>query len=98
MKYLPKNCKYTPWITDNIKLMQKPQLDKNSRLPQHWTYYKELRNLTNIAIKAEKKAYLNFKLNNTDIKGEWNELKKLNVTKSGNKELPKQKMERFSIE
>ncbi|KAG5880785.1 hypothetical protein JTB14_015294 [Gonioctena quinquepunctata] len=42
---------------------------KNSKLPQHWSYYKELRNLTNEAIKAEKKAYLNFKLNNTNIKG-----------------------------
>lgn len=76
-----KRIKYTPWITENIILMQKLrdkalQKFRRTQLPQHWSYYKQLRNFTNNAIKAEKRAYLNFKFQNCNIKEKWSELKK----------------------
>lgn len=84
---------YAPWITDNIKFMQKLRnkaLAKFKRTEQreHWSYYKQLINLTNTAIIAEKKAYLKHKFDNSNIKEKWKELKKLNITKNRNIEIP----------
>lgn len=79
-----KRKPYTAWMADNIKFMktlrnQALNRFRQARLPQHWTYYKQLRNLTTSAIRAEEKAYLNFKLHNCTPKEKWNELKKLKV-------------------
>jgi len=55
-----KNYKYTPWITDNIKLMIKLRHKalksfKKSKTPSDYDYYKQLRNYTTMAIRTEKK-------------------------------------------
>lgn len=91
--YTIKKGRYAPWITDNIKLMQKLREKalkkfKSSGAPAHWTYYKQLRNLTTTAIKSEKKAYLRHKFQNCNIKDKWRELKKLNIVKNKNIEIP----------
>ena len=68
-----KKNSYAPGITDNIKLMQKLRDKalkkyKQTSAPDHRTYYKQLRNLTNSAIKMEKKAYLRFQFQNSNVK------------------------------
>ena len=82
-----KNYKYSPWITDNIKLLQKLrnkalQKFKVTKNPNHYAYYKQLRNYTTFAIRSEKKAYLRNKFNNSTVKENWAELKKLNFTRN----------------
>lgn len=88
-----KTKPYMPWITENIKLMQKLRdralgRYRKTRLIQHWDYYKQLRNVTNAAIKAEKRAYLNYTFSNTNIKEKWRVLQKLNVAKKTSKLIP----------
>ena len=85
-----KRC-FSPWITDNIKLMQKLRDKalkdfKNNKTPGKWAYYKQLRNFTTSAIRAEKKAYLNQKFQNSSTKEKWKELNKLRTSKI--KEIP----------
>lgn len=84
---------YSPWITDNIKLLQRLRSNalsrfKNSKSPHHWAYYKQIRNYTTAAIKSEKKAYLAFKFRNCSVKDKWTELKKLNIGKNSNSTIP----------
>jgi hypothetical protein len=87
-KVTGKTRPYQPWITHNIRLMQRLRnkaLDKfkKSKKSEHWVYYKQLRNLTTSAIRSEKKAYLNYKFTNCSQKQKWQELKKVNIyTKS----------------
>lgn len=75
---------YTPWVTYNLKQIMK-QRDKarnkynKNKTAANWEYYKNIRNFTNIAVKREKKAYLNYKIQNGDISQTWAELKKINV-------------------
>lgn len=74
--------RFSPWLTPNIKLMQKMRdeaLDryKLTRLPGHWSYYKQLRNFTNLSICNEKKAYLAHKLRSCNIREKWKELRNL---------------------
>lgn len=90
-----KNSRHSPWITDNVKLLIKLRNKalsrfKRSKLPAHWSYYKQLRNFTTTAIKHEKKAYLNFAINrNKTSKTLFNELKKLNIySKRKQEDLP----------
>lgn len=71
-----------PWITYTIKKMMSLRdralvRFKKSKLPQHWEYYKQLRNLTKNSIKREKKAYFRFKINRKHDTNFWKELKKL---------------------
>lgn len=52
---------------------------RESKLPAHWDYYKSLRNFTTLCIRNEKKAYLEHKLNTTNPKVVWKELRSLNI-------------------
>ncbi|KAG5889890.1 hypothetical protein JTB14_032789 [Gonioctena quinquepunctata] len=74
---------YTPWITGNIEPMQSLRDKalkkfKNSHSPYRWDYYKQLRNITNSALRA----YLNPKLQNCNFEEKWIELEKLNIAKN----------------
>ena len=87
------NYSYAPWITDNIKLMQKLRNKalkkfKETKNPSQYEYYKQLRNYATSAIRAEKKQYLRNKFNNSNIKGKWGELRRLNPLKQNNRQLP----------
>jgi len=84
---------YCPWITDNIKFMKQLRNQalnrfRQTRSPEHWNYYKQLRNLTTSSIRAEKKAYLNYKFQNCTPKEQWNELKKLKFLNKKTKTIP----------
>lgn len=88
-----KNYNYAPWITENIKLMQKLRNKalkkyKQSKNSAHYEYYKQLRNYTTSAIRSEKKAYLRTKFQNSNYKEKWQEMKKLNLLKQTNFNLP----------
>lgn len=87
------NYKYAPWITENIKLLQKLRNKalkryKQTKSPAHYEYYKQLRNYTTSAIRAEQKAYLRFKFQNCSMKEKWSELKNLSISKNKQKTLP----------
>lgn len=76
--------KYCPWLTDNIKHMislRKKALQKfkKTKNKTDGVYYKDLKNFVNTAIKNEKRAYLQFKLNNNNHKTLWKDLKELNI-------------------
>lgn len=88
-----KTRPYSPWITENIRLMQTLRNRalnrfRNTRTPEHRDYYRQLRNLTTNAIRAEKRAYLNTRFQNTNQQEKWRELKKLNVIKNVQCDLP----------
>lgn len=75
--------KKSPWLTDNIKLMIKLRnrallRHKKSKNPVHWDYYKTLRNFVKTAINNEKKAYINFSLNNNN-KNNWKCFRDMNI-------------------
>lgn len=83
---------HKPWITDNIKYLKNLRNKaltkfKRTKNPQHWSYYKQLRNLTTSAIKREKKAYLEQRLQ--DGSNMWDELNKMNIyNKKSKAEIP----------
>ena len=82
VKKLNKRKPYQPWITDNVKRMQKLRDKalrdfKTNRSPGKWDYYKQLRNLTNLAIKMERKAFYRYTFTNKSSKDKWRELNKL---------------------
>lgn len=88
-----RNKKYAPWLTDNVKLLQRLRNQalrrfKNTRQAEHYSYYKQLRNYTTAAIRAEKKAYLRQKFLNSSTKEKWSELKKLDIIKNKNNVIP----------
>ena len=77
---------FSPWITDNIKLMQKLrdkalQKYRLYKTPEKFNYYKQLRNLTTAAIRSEKRAYFNYKFQNSSVKEKWKELNRLRPKK-----------------
>lgn len=84
---------YTPWVTYNLKEIMKcrdkarTKYNKN-KSNANWEYYKALRNYTNIAIRNEKKAYLTYKLQHSNISETWAELKKLNIVNKATSEIP----------
>lgn len=87
------NYNYAPWITDNIKLLQKLRNKalkrfKKTKLPEYYNYYKQLRNYTTAAIRANKKAYIRTKFRNCNVKEKWKELKKLDLTKKKQIDIP----------
>lgn len=72
------------WLTNNIRSMIKLRNNalvkfKNSRNPEDFNYYKNLRNLTSQAIKNEKKAFLNYRIRNNRSKTLWRDLNELNI-------------------
>lgn len=78
---------FAPWITYNIKLMQKLRDRalkefKSTKLPAKWAYYKQLRNLTTTAIRSEKKAYYRQKFQTSSVKEKWKELNRLKPSKT----------------
>lgn len=87
--------KSAPWLTDNIRLLMN-QRDKalkrfrNTGLPNHYDYYKNLRNFTNLAIKNEKKAFLTHKINGKFSSSiVWKSLRELNVySKQRSQQIP----------
>lgn len=90
IKTIKKKYIYNPWLTDNIKLLMSMRdralkIFKTNRTNNSWQYYKDLRNFTNVAIKNEKKAYLQHKFQNSSMKDTWKELKKLNIINNKNK-------------
>lgn len=75
---------YAPWITDNIKLLQRLrkralQAFRETRNPGAYEYYKQLRNFTTHAVRCEKKAYMAHKFKECSAAGAWAELRRLNV-------------------
>ena len=84
----PKIRKYRPYITeaikDMIKLKRKAyQKYKASGLENHRSYYKELCNIINEAIKREKIAYMKHRIKTTNKRPQelWQVLNKFNVHK-----------------
>ncbi|XP_060518428.1 uncharacterized protein LOC132697153 [Cylas formicarius] len=72
-----------PWLTENFQIMIKLKHKalykyKKQKTEQSWIEYKELRSLINIAVKSEKKAFLQHKFL-TDPKNFWRVLRYLNV-------------------
>lgn len=77
----------SPWLTENIKTMIRLRNKalarfKNSQKPEHWEYYKSLRNITTNTLRLEKKAFLESRLHKT--KNVWSELKKFDIGKNKN--------------
>lgn len=75
-----------PWITENIREMMSLRDKalakyKKSKLLRDWNSYKDLKNQTNYAITREKKAYLEYSLNNDrgNRKGIWKHLKDMDI-------------------
>lgn len=90
---LRPNKKYCPWITDNIKLLQElrdkaHKKYKTLKTVQSYSYYKELRNFTTVAIRNEKKAYLRHIIKNSSSKDIWSEFQRMNITKKKHTEIP----------
>ena len=62
-----------PWITENIKRMQKLKNKafrdyKSTKQPSKWTYYKQLRNLVISSIRLEKKPTLDLSFKTVQLK------------------------------
>lgn len=77
------NKRPAPWLTDNLKLMMKIKKKaylryKKVRSVSNWNEYKSVRNMVNVSVKTEKKAYLNSKFK-SDPKNFWRALKYLNI-------------------
>lgn len=72
------------WLTENLKflisLKNKAKVKfRKTKNSSDWDYYKDLRNYTNLMIKHEKKAYIEWKLNKSEPGKMWKELKNLNI-------------------
>ncbi|XP_031331265.1 uncharacterized protein LOC116181009 isoform X1 [Photinus pyralis] len=91
IKIVKKN---PPWMTDNIKFMIKLRNKslvkfKRTLKDTDWNYYKQLRNYTTFAVKQEKKAYIEFRLNQNKHKTLWQDLNRTNIyTKAESHEVP----------
>lgn len=75
---------YSPWLTDNIKLLMKLRDKAKAKFKKekssgNWDYYKQLRNYTNHAIENEKKAYFIHISKNCYSRDLWKNLKLLNI-------------------
>lgn len=84
-----------PWISDNTKFLI--SLKHNARAKYRrtlaegdWNYYKQLRNLTTITVRNERKAYFKCKFKNNDCKTVFKELKTIGIisTKSKTDAIP----------
>ena len=79
---------YRPWITDNIKLLMRLRDNaytrfKKSRSPDHFQYYRELRNYTNAAVKREKRAYLEHFLRDRSVRELWDGFRDMGIIGCG---------------
>lgn len=75
---------YAPWLTSNTRylmgLRDKAFKDfKKTSSSAKWLYYKQLRNLCNTVVKAEKRAFFNYTFQNSNASHMWKELKKANI-------------------
>lgn len=94
--FVTSRCTKTsaPWLTDNIKLMcsmrdRALKRFKRSNNQAHWEFYKAMRNFTTQAIKREKTAYFQYKINNSTPKQCWKFLKQNNLLpENRSKEIP----------
>lgn len=73
-----------PWLTDVIRFMitlrdAAHKRFKKSRQPEHFNYYKTLRNLVTFSIRNEKKAYLNHRFTQNNTKTLWQDLKQSDI-------------------
>lgn len=85
--------KKMPWITDNIKLMQRLRDKAKARFRRtksivHWNYYKQLRNFTTVAIRNEKRAYFEYLRRERNSRCLWRELSRLHVTRARGRNIP----------
>lgn len=84
-----------PWLTDTLKLLMKYRDNALSKFKLtksnvDWEYYKQLRNYTLAAVRAEKKAYINSVAmkNNVNSKETWKVLKSLNLKSQSYNNIP----------
>lgn len=84
-----------PWLTDTIRAMQSLRdrafrLYKQNRSPARWDYYKSLRNLTNGAIRREKRAYMDYKIRTAgqNSKKIWKLLKNTGIVNKPSTSIP----------
>lgn len=84
-----------PWLTDTLKLIMKYRDNalikfKSTKAKQDWDSYKQLRNYTLAAIRAEKKSYINSVVlkNNINSKDTWQTLKNLNIKSQTFNDIP----------
>lgn len=73
-----------PWLTDNIKLIIKEKQRalnryKLTKQQNDWEYYKQVRNFSLAACRAEKKAYINNICQQNNLKKTWATLSKFNI-------------------
>lgn len=85
--------KRMPWITDNIKLMQRLRDNAKARFRRtksliHWNYYKQLRNFTTLAVRNEKKAYFDHLQGGRSGRCLWRELSRLHITRTKSRNIP----------
>lgn len=82
-----KITKYpAPWLTENLRYMMRLRSKAHSKYKKNktdanWRDYKALRNRVNIAVRAEKKAFLQYTFRH-DPKNFWRTIKYLNLTRS----------------
>lgn len=84
---------HAPWLTgvirEMIKLRDKAYSKfRATRSGSHWEYYKMLRNYTKQAIRREKRAYLQCRLQNASSKVMWSALRELDIVSARNCVLP----------
>lgn len=87
--------KYAPWLTDTLREMMRLRDDalkrcRRTKTHVDWQNYKDLRNIVSTAVKREKKAYYNTKINSCPSNLLWSHLKTVNLVPSKNAMLPHQ--------
>ena len=85
--------KKAPWITQNVKFfmnLRDKALSKYKRnnTPVNWENYRQLRNYVTIAIKNEKKSYLDNNLRRNNQKNNWKLLRELDIYSKAHKTIP----------
>lgn len=85
--------KFSPWITDNLRLLISLRNKARSRWRRtknegHYNYYKELRNYTTLSCRREKKAFFEHKLRVNGANKVWRDLEMLNIKKSRKNTIP----------
>lgn len=84
-----------PWLTDTLKLIMKRRDNalikfKSTKSKNDWEFYKQLRNYTLAAIRAEKKSYINSVAikNSINSKETWTVLKNFNIKSQTSNDIP----------
>lgn len=89
LKTIKITKKYSPWITDNIRLLMSLRDRARSKWRRTKTeashnYYKTLKNYTTLACRNEKKAFFEYKIRTNGINNIWKDLKSLSIGKKDN--------------